>query len=147
MHGRYYNNTRYSGLTNYIMNSYLNPLLQLLRFTPIVRNIALHHAAGSCNHDRCLLCEIGFLCDMLERSRGKWCQATNFLLAYRNIPEGTRSVTKRTLQQADISSLFSRPASYCRGSLSAEHARRENYSCHPIPPAANVSRLSQSEPF
>ena len=70
------------------MNSYLNPLLQLLRFTPVVRNIALHHVAGSCAQDCCLLCELGFLCDMLERSRGKWCQATNFLLAYRSLPEG-----------------------------------------------------------
>ena len=70
------------------MNSYLNPLLQIIRFTPIVRNNALHHAAGSCAQDCCLLCEIGFLCDMLERSHGKWCQATNFLLAYRSLPEG-----------------------------------------------------------
>ena len=76
------------------MNSYLNPLLQLLRLTPMIRNIALHHAAGSCAHDCCLLCEIGFLCDMLERSRGKWCQATNFLLAYRSLPEGMRDWMK-----------------------------------------------------
>lgn len=77
------------------MNSYLNPLLQLFRFTPVIRNIALHHAAGSCIQDCCMLCEIGFLCDMLERSRGKWCQATNFLLAYRSLPEGMRNVMKR----------------------------------------------------
>lgn len=76
------------------MNSYLNPLLQLLRFTPVIRNIALHHAAGSCASDCCLLCEIGFLCDMLEKSRGKWCQATNFLLAYRTLPEGMRNLMK-----------------------------------------------------
>lgn len=87
---KYYNKTRYSGLTNTLMNSYLNPLLQLLRFTPLVRNLALHHAAGSCAQDCCLLCEIGFLCDMLERSRGKWCQATNFLLAYRSLPEAAQ---------------------------------------------------------
>lgn len=73
------------------MNSYLNPLLQVLRFTPILRNIALRHAAGSCIQDCCLLCEIGFLSDMLERSRGKRCQATNFLLAYRSLPEGMRN--------------------------------------------------------
>lgn len=73
------------------MNSYLNPLLQVFRFTPILRNVALRHAAGSCVQDCCLLCEIGFLCDMLERSRGRRCQATNFLLAYRSLPEGMRS--------------------------------------------------------
>ena len=70
------------------MNSYLNPLLQILRFTSLFRNVALHHVAGRCVQDGCLLCELGFLCDMLERSRGKWCQATNFLLAYRSLPEG-----------------------------------------------------------
>lgn len=76
------------------MNSYLNPLLQVLRFTPILRNIALRHAAGSCIEDCCLLCEIGFFCDMLERSRGTRCQATNFLLALRSLPEGMRNYMK-----------------------------------------------------
>lgn len=76
------------------MNSYLNPLLQLLRFTPVFRNNALHHVAGNCTQDCCLLCEIGFFCDMLEKSHGKWCQATNLLLAYRSLPEGTRYLMK-----------------------------------------------------
>lgn len=85
---RYYNKTRYSGLETHITNSYLNPLLQLLKFTPLVRNLALYHAASSCIADGCLLCEMGFLFDMLEKADGLSCQATNFLRAFSGIPEG-----------------------------------------------------------
>ncbi|KAL9129564.1 MAG: hypothetical protein Q9217_002020 [Psora testacea] len=76
---RAYNNTTYSGLETDISNSYLNPLLQLIKYTPIIRNQALHHVAGSCLDEDCLLCELGFLCDMLEKAGGEVCQAANFL--------------------------------------------------------------------
>ncbi|KAF2717991.1 hypothetical protein K431DRAFT_333256 [Polychaeton citri CBS 116435] len=76
---RYYNKTNYSGLETHIVNSYANPLLQLLRFTPVARNLALHHTALDCQIDHCLLCELGFLVDMLEKAGGQNCQATNFL--------------------------------------------------------------------
>ena len=85
---RYYNKTRFSGLETHITNSYLNPLLQLLKFTPLVRNLALYHAASRCIADGCLLCEMGFLFDMLEKADGLSCQATNFLRAFSGIPEG-----------------------------------------------------------
>lgn len=85
---RYYNKTRYSGLETHITNSYLNPLLQIFKFTPLVRNLALYHAASSCIADGCLLCEMGFLFDMLEKADGLSCQATNFLRAFSGIPEG-----------------------------------------------------------
>lgn len=75
----YYNKTKYSGLETHIANSYSNPLLQLLRFTPTIRNLALHHTATSCLYDNCLLCEMGFLTDMLEKASGLNCQASNFL--------------------------------------------------------------------
>ena len=87
-HERYYNKTRYSGLETHITNSYLNPLLQIFKFTPLVRNLALYHAASSCIADGCLLCEMGFLFDMLEKADGLSCQATNFLRAFSGIPEG-----------------------------------------------------------
>jgi PAB-dependent poly(A)-specific ribonuclease subunit 2 len=77
---RYYNKTKYSGLETHIANSYANPLLQLYRFTPIMRNLALAHTATtSCMYQSCLLCELGFLVDMLEKASGQNCQATNFL--------------------------------------------------------------------
>lgn len=79
---RYYNQTPYSGLETHISNSYANPLLQLLRFTPLIRNLALQHTASPCLYESCLLCELGFLIDMLEKAAGLNCQATNFLKTF-----------------------------------------------------------------
>jgi PAB-dependent poly(A)-specific ribonuclease subunit 2 len=76
---RYFNKTTYSGLETHIVNSYANPLLQLFRFTNVTRNFALRHTAKDCRHETCLLCELGFLIDMLEKAQGQNCQATNFL--------------------------------------------------------------------
>lgn len=78
---RYYNKTNYAGLETHIVNSYANPLLQILRFTPVSRNLALRHTARDCRPDNCLLCELGFLADMLEKARSPNCQASNFLKA------------------------------------------------------------------
>lgn len=77
----FYNKTKYSGLETHIANSYANPLLQLFRFTPVIRNMALHHVAKGCRLQTCLLCELGFLVDMLEKAGGQNCQATNFFKA------------------------------------------------------------------
>ncbi|KAI9715714.1 MAG: poly(A)-specific ribonuclease [Chrysothrix sp. TS-e1954] len=81
----YYNKTRFSGLETHIANSYANPLLQLLRFTPWLRNLALHHTASACLFETCLLCEMGFLFDMLEKAEGQNCQATNFLKTFSSL--------------------------------------------------------------
>jgi len=83
----YYNRTKFSGLETHIANSYTNPLLQLLRFTPIIRNLALHHTATSCLYDNCLLCEMGFLTDMLEKAAGMNCQASNLLKVYSSLSD------------------------------------------------------------
>jgi PAB-dependent poly(A)-specific ribonuclease subunit 2 len=83
---RYYNRTKFSGLETHIANSYANPLLQLFRFTPVIRNLALHHTATACLYDSCLLCELGFLIDMLEKAAGQNCQATNFLKTFTSLP-------------------------------------------------------------
>ncbi|KAF2421174.1 PAB-dependent poly(A)-specific ribonuclease subunit pan2 [Tothia fuscella] len=81
----YYNRTKFSGLETHIVNSYANPLLQLFRFTPIIRNLGLHHTATACLFDSCLLCELGFLIDMLEKAAGQNCQATNFLKTFTSL--------------------------------------------------------------
>ncbi|KAF2001926.1 PAB-dependent poly(A)-specific ribonuclease-like protein subunit pan2 [Amniculicola lignicola CBS 123094] len=78
----YYNQTSYSGLETHIANSYANPLLQLCRFIPMVRNLALRHSASPCLYETCLLCELGFLMDMLEKAEGQNCQASNFLKTF-----------------------------------------------------------------
>ncbi|KAJ9628351.1 poly(A)-specific ribonuclease [Knufia peltigerae] len=79
---RFYNKTPYSGLETHIANSFINSLLQLYRFVPLVRNVAIQHAATSCVTSNCLLCEFGFLFDMLEKAKGQNCQATNLLRAF-----------------------------------------------------------------
>ncbi|KAL8635762.1 MAG: hypothetical protein Q9228_006782 [Teloschistes exilis] len=83
----FYNKTQYSGLETHITNSYLNPLLQLFKYTPLFRNAALHHAASSCLTESCLLCELGYLFDMLEKAGGQKCHATNFLKAFSSLSE------------------------------------------------------------
>jgi len=83
---RYYNQTRFSGLETHIVNSYANPLLQIYRFTNVIRNLALRHAARDCPYEHCLLCELGFLVDMLEKANGQNCQANNFLKALSKQP-------------------------------------------------------------
>ena len=85
---RHYNKTTHSGLENDIINCYLNPLVQVLRFTVLVRNLALQHVAGSCLSEGCLLCELGFLFDMLEKAGGTACRAMNFLKVFSSRPEG-----------------------------------------------------------
>ncbi|CAL3962568.1 unnamed protein product [Diplocarpon coronariae] len=79
---QHYNKTRYSGLEGHIPNSYANSLLQILHFTPLIRNLALQHTATRCTNALCLLCEMGFLFDMLERAEGSTCQATNLLKTF-----------------------------------------------------------------
>ncbi|KAF9700320.1 hypothetical protein EKO04_001633 [Ascochyta lentis] len=81
----YYNQTPYSGLETHIANSYANSLLQLFRFTPLIRNIALQHTASACLFESCLLCELGFLIDMLEKAAGLNCQASNFLKTFSSL--------------------------------------------------------------
>ncbi|RVD88607.1 uncharacterized protein DFL_002785 [Arthrobotrys flagrans] len=85
----FYNKTRYSGLETHITNSYSNSLLQLLKFTPMMRNYALHHTARNCLSETCLLCELGFLFDMLDKANGQNCQATNFLRTFSSISQAS----------------------------------------------------------
>lgn len=77
----YYNKTQYAGLENHISNSYANSLLQVLNYTPLVRNLALQHAASACLSETCLLCELGYVFDMLQKAEGSTCQASNMLKA------------------------------------------------------------------
>jgi PAB-dependent poly(A)-specific ribonuclease subunit 2 len=83
----YYNKTRYAGLENHITNSYANSLVQLMHYTPLLRNMALQHAASACLSDPCLLCELGYVFDMLQKSGAATCQATNFFKSLANTSE------------------------------------------------------------
>ncbi|KAM7195211.1 PAB-dependent poly(A)-specific ribonuclease subunit PAN2 [Naviculisporaceae sp. PSN 640] len=88
---RHFNKTAYAGLENQISNSYANPLLQLMNYTPLLRNLALQHAATSCLDDSCILCELGFVFDMLQKADGGGtCHATNMLTALSRNPDALR---------------------------------------------------------
>lgn len=60
-----------------------------MHYTPLLRNIALQHAATACSSDLCLLCELGFVFDMLQKAEGSTCQATNMLKALSSTPQGS----------------------------------------------------------
>lgn len=63
-----------------------------MHFTPLIRNLALDHAATACVSEICLLCELGFLFDMLQKAEGSICQATNLLKTLSNHPQGTHLI-------------------------------------------------------
>ncbi|KAL7275645.1 poly(A)-specific ribonuclease [Rhizina undulata] len=86
----FYNKTKFSGLETHIANSYMNPLLQLYKFTPLLRNLALQHTATACTKEDCMLCQMGFLFDMLDKANGQNCQATNFLKTFSSLPNAAR---------------------------------------------------------
>ncbi|KAI5296428.1 poly(A)-specific ribonuclease [Ascosphaera acerosa] len=79
---KFYNKTEFSGLETHIANSFANALLQLLKFTPLIRNAALKHVSSNCMAATCLLCELGFLFDMLDKAQGENCQASNLLKTF-----------------------------------------------------------------
>lgn len=102
---RFYNKSRYSGLETHISNSYANPLLQMMNFTPLIRNVALQHASTACVSEICLLCELGFLFDMLQKADGSICQATNLLRTLSHHPQGAATpATSAELCNANLRS-------------------------------------------
>ncbi|KAL2829793.1 PAB-dependent poly(A)-specific ribonuclease subunit pan2 [Aspergillus cavernicola] len=103
---RFYNQTTFSGLETHIANSFTNSLLQLLKFIPLIRNVSLQHAATSCISENCLLCEMGYLFDMLEKANGQNCQATNLLKTFSSFREASNlglleeNLTNKSLSSA-----------------------------------------------
>ncbi|KAG7086554.1 hypothetical protein E1B28_002503 [Marasmius oreades] len=77
----FYNKTEFSGLETHILNSYTNPLVQIMHYCIPIRRLAKSHITTNCSREHCLLCELGFVVRMLEDARGTNCQASNFCRA------------------------------------------------------------------
>lgn len=87
----FYNRTQYSGLETQLANSYTNPLLQLLRFSPLFYNACLEYVARYNTVDNIsLLNELGLLFDMLHKANGKHCRASNFLKTLSLTPQASK---------------------------------------------------------
>jgi PAB-dependent poly(A)-specific ribonuclease subunit 2 len=80
-----YNRTSFAiGLEGGFRNSYINPMLQLLRYVPGFPAVFQGHI---CSRDGCMSCEMRFLMDMLTGKNSGAVEAGNFIRAMKALPE------------------------------------------------------------
>lgn len=93
---RFYNKTEFSGLETHILNSYTNPILQVLHYNLPIRRLAKSHITTDCPREHCLLCELGFVVRMLEDAKGTNCQSSNFCKAVGVLAQSKSSLLARS---------------------------------------------------
>eukprot|EP00123_Amoebidium_parasiticum_P015853 comp23175_c1_seq1/m.37544 comp23175_c1_seq1/g.37544 ORF comp23175_c1_seq1/g.37544 comp23175_c1_seq1/m.37544 type:complete len:1228 (-) comp23175_c1_seq1:377-4060(-) len=81
-----YNKTKFGSLEPHVPNAYCNAVLQVLYFLAPFRAHVLSHL---CEKEFCLSCELGFLFHMLDLAKGENCQASNFIRAFRTMPQAS----------------------------------------------------------
>lgn len=74
---REFNHTEFSGLDNDIDNDYTNAIILLYRFVPDVFNAVVGYLKDE-NFRTIILTDLGYLFDMLQRSKGGLCRSYNF---------------------------------------------------------------------
>lgn len=115
-----------------------------MRFTTRMRNLALHHTATSCLAPNCILCEIGFLFDMLEKARGQNCQATNFLKVFSGQPETESLRLLEELSTSPQSTLIQSTNRYLLEWMSKDYARNQSqldWTLHQTLRTATLSKI------
>lgn len=83
----FYNRTKYSGLEINSGNAFLNPILQLYRYIAPMFNYCLLSLAQDASKEYNLLMELGYLYDMMNKSEGRHCAASNFEIIFSSLKE------------------------------------------------------------
>ena len=119
------NQTPFAGLENSLPNSYINPMLQVLYFMPVLRGAVREHL---CTRDYCLACELAFLFHMLDSARahtGATFSARNFVRAFRQIPQAlVLSIVEQAgaTSHLELPTLLTNFATFLFGHLDTEMA-------------------------